>query len=271
MSSSFGGSAICPRCDKTVYQAEQIMGPGRKVPLHDLLVELELIDFSSTTRYITAHRPSVDLNESLALLILYDLQKATGLIVASRARSRALLVCSCVSAHLDQPDEASKSCHSKNFGTHNPGHRNVDPLLTPPRKVPIGVTLSESPKSTALETSPVNAVAERYATAAAIQRRHMTGDGIDSTSPRPIPRSLTGGSPSPRRTFGVDNPKCARCTKAVYFAEQVKAVGKIFHKGCLRCVECNTLLDSNRLRDHDGEPLCASCHTKLHGPQGLRK
>jgi formylmethanofuran dehydrogenase subunit E len=52
---------------------------------------------------------------------------------------------------------------------------------------------------------------------------------------------------------------------------QVKAVGKIYHKGCLRCTECNALLDSNRLRDHDGQPMCVHCHSKLHGPQGLKK
>ncbi|KAI0087599.1 hypothetical protein BDY19DRAFT_954528 [Irpex rosettiformis] len=27
----FGGTPICPRCNKAVYAAEQIMGPGRKV------------------------------------------------------------------------------------------------------------------------------------------------------------------------------------------------------------------------------------------------
>jgi len=204
-----------------------------------------------------------------------------------------------------------KSCHAKNFGTHNPGHRS-DSLLTPPRKRPTVDVDGESSLAGSPSTAPyspdgpprtaqlsptrvsgegdvaepnevsepepapdLNAsrakapIAERYAAAAAVQRRHMTGDGVESP-PRPIPRTLTGGSPSPRR-YGGDNPACARCSKVVYFAEQVKAVGKIYHKGCLRCTECNTLLDSNRLRDHDGEPLCASCHGKLHGPQGLKK
>ncbi|KDR74196.1 hypothetical protein GALMADRAFT_157929 [Galerina marginata CBS 339.88] len=75
----------------------------------------------------------------------------------------------------------------------------------------------------------------------------------------------TGGSP---RKWGGNTPVCPRCMKSVYFAEQVKAVGKTFHKNCLRCVECNSSLDSNRLRDHDGEPVCVRCYSKLHGPQG---
>ncbi|KAF9561597.1 hypothetical protein CPC08DRAFT_761978 [Agrocybe pediades] len=70
------------------------------------------------------------------------------------------------------------------------------------------------------------------------------------------------------RKWGAGTPSCPRCGKSVYFAEQVKAVGKTFHKGCLRCMECNSSLDSNRLRDHNGEPFCVRCYSKLHGPQG---
>ncbi|KAF8064118.1 hypothetical protein FPV67DRAFT_1419893 [Lyophyllum atratum] len=84
-----------------------------------------------------------------------------------------------------------------------------------------------------------------------------------------MPIQLTGSAGSPRKWGATSTtPSCPRCGKSVYFAEQVKAVGKTYHKGCLRCTECNTLLDSSRLRDHDGEPLCMRCYGKLHGPQG---
>ncbi|KAF8154082.1 hypothetical protein B0H34DRAFT_817995 [Crassisporium funariophilum] len=76
---------------------------------------------------------------------------------------------------------------------------------------------------------------------------------------------VTGSS---ARKWGAGTPVCPRCLKSVYFAEQVKAVGKTFHKNCLRCVECGTSLDSSKLRDHDGEPFCVRCYSKLHGPQG---
>ncbi|KIK90580.1 hypothetical protein PAXRUDRAFT_831578 [Paxillus rubicundulus Ve08.2h10] len=79
-----------------------------------------------------------------------------------------------------------------------------------------------------------------------------------------------GGGASPGKTWGLGGatPVCPRCGKNVYFAEQMKAVGKTWHKGCLRCTSCDTLLDSKRLNDKDGDPLCGRCYSKLHGPQG---
>ncbi|KAF5392092.1 hypothetical protein D9757_003357 [Collybiopsis confluens] len=70
------------------------------------------------------------------------------------------------------------------------------------------------------------------------------------------------------KRFGGNTPTCPKCGKSVYFAEQVKAVGKTWHKSCLRCTECNTSLDSTRLRDHEDSPFCSRCYNKLHGPQG---
>lgn len=47
------------------------------------------------------------------------------------------------------------------------------------------------------------------------------------------------------------------------FSSQTKAVGKTWHKACLRCAECNKSLDSGRLNDHDGDPHCQSCYGKV--------
>ena len=77
--------------------------------------------------------------------------------------------------------------------------------------------------------------------------------------------ALTGqptGS-SMARALGSTTPICGKCGKSVYFAEQVKAAGKTYHKGCLRCAECNTLLDSTRLTEKDGRPLCRRCYGKV--------
>jgi LIM domain len=72
----------------------------------------------------------------------------------------------------------------------------------------------------------------------------------------------TGGSPS-RWGGSSGTPSCGKCGKSVYFAEQIKAIGKTYHKGCLRCTECNTSLDSTRLTEKDGNPLCHRCYAKV--------
>ena len=69
--------------------------------------------------------------------------------------------------------------------------------------------------------------------------------------------------------LGGANPACGRCGKTVYFAEQVKAIGKTYHKGCLRCNECNTTLDSTRLTERDGEPYCRRCYSKVRSLMAL--
>ncbi|KAG8984985.1 hypothetical protein FRB95_006327 [Tulasnella sp. JGI-2019a] len=99
-------------------------------------------------------------------------------------------------------------------------------------------------------------------------RPNYTGQGagpsFSSASPKKIMPSFTGGSWNP----GGQRIECPRCAKAVYHAEQVNAVGKRWHKSCLRCTECSTSLDSSRLAEKDGEPYCRACYAKVHGPAG---
>lgn len=98
------------------------------------------------------------------------------------------------------------------------------------------------------------------------------GGGTRPLSPtKPLSPLSTGSTTSsggwsgraPPPMPGSGTPLCARCSKPVYFAEQVKASGKTFHKPCLRCTECNTSLDSNRLTEKDGQVVCRSCYSKV--------
>jgi hypothetical protein len=76
-----------------------------------------------------------------------------------------------------------------------------------------------------------------------------------------LARNVMGDSPV--RKWGGTTPTCGRCGKSVYFAEQVKAVGKAWHKGCLKCYQCGCALDSGRLTEKDGDPLCHRCYNKV--------
>jgi len=65
-------------------------------------------------------------------------------------------------------------------------------------------------------------------------------------------------------------PKCPRCTKEVYSAEEVMAAGSKWHQGCFKCKECNASLNSSTLRDKDKEIYCEACYGKLFGAKGFR-
>jgi cysteine/glycine-rich protein len=65
-------------------------------------------------------------------------------------------------------------------------------------------------------------------------------------------------------------PKCPRCTKEVYSAEEVVAAGSKWHSGCFKCKECSTGLSSSNLQDKDKEIYCAPCYGKLFGAKGFR-
>lgn len=61
---------------------------------------------------------------------------------------------------------------------------------------------------------------------------------------------------------------CPRCNKPVYFAEEVRALSKKWHKLCLKCAKCNKLLDSTTCTDHEDEVYCRACYGKNFGPKG---
>jgi hypothetical protein len=63
-------------------------------------------------------------------------------------------------------------------------------------------------------------------------------------------------------------PKCQRCSKEVYSAEEVQAAGQKWHQTCFRCLECKAALDSTNLRDREKEIYCASCYGKKFGAKG---
>ncbi|XP_077995102.1 cysteine and glycine-rich protein 2-like [Glandiceps talaboti] len=64
-------------------------------------------------------------------------------------------------------------------------------------------------------------------------------------------------------------PKCPRCGKSVYQAEEKIGAGQSWHKlGCFTCALCSKGLDSTTLAEHEGEIYCKSCYGKVHGPKG---
>uniref|UniRef100_A0A7S3YDB8 LIM zinc-binding domain-containing protein n=1 Tax=Lotharella globosa TaxID=91324 RepID=A0A7S3YDB8_9EUKA len=63
-------------------------------------------------------------------------------------------------------------------------------------------------------------------------------------------------------------PKCPRCSKSVYKAEEVIALGKSWHKMCFTCASCRKGLSSTNVCDAKGEVWCRACYGKNFGPKG---
>ncbi|XP_078263189.1 cysteine-rich protein 1-like [Rhinoraja longicauda] len=65
-------------------------------------------------------------------------------------------------------------------------------------------------------------------------------------------------------------PKCPRCSKEVYFAEKTTALGKDWHRPCLKCEKCSKTLTCGAISEHNGLPYCTRpCHQALFGPTGF--
>ncbi|CAF0980048.1 unnamed protein product [Brachionus calyciflorus] len=68
--------------------------------------------------------------------------------------------------------------------------------------------------------------------------------------------------------FTITAPKCAKCDKTVYKAEETRAANKTYHKLCFKCYNCNKLLEPNILTEHQGDLFCKNCYGKKFGPKG---
>ncbi|KAI0790920.1 hypothetical protein C8Q75DRAFT_805799 [Abortiporus biennis] len=311
----FGGTPICPRCQKAVYLAEQIMGPGRKLyhkpcltcttcnkrldsyslvehdhqpfckqchvknfgtrdlrsanlPDRDDVVLSPPVSPSSPTRPPLPLQPSATspfkgngTTPSLpprrntpgsGATSPPPILRPTRALSPTRSMSNSPHGATPLQSTPDAISESESSDVSRSVSTPPP------PNL-PPRTIPLNLSPSKSSTPSAPMTRMAvplmpNATGSRYGAAL------DSGYGVALTPMQTGGRSWGGGASI--------NPKCGKCGKTVYFAEQVKAIGKTFHKPCLRCTECNTLLDSARLTEKEGDPFCHRCYSKLYGPQG---
>merc|ERR1712125_16238 len=50
--------------------------------------------------------------------------------------------------------------------------------------------------------------------------------------------------------------KCTGCAKTVYPNEAIRAANGTYHKGCLKCTQCNITLNLKSCMSHQSKPYC---------------
>jgi len=65
--------------------------------------------------------------------------------------------------------------------------------------------------------------------------------------------------------LGGGAPKCPKCGKSVYHAEQVVGAGKTWHKRCFTCTSCNKSLDSTTVTEHESKVMCPFFFLIIYG------
>jgi len=96
---------------------------------------------------------------------------------------------------------------------------------------------------------------------------HVTapaGGSAAAAAPKPAAGASSGAAGG---KFGGGD-KCPRCGKTVYHAEKQLGAGSSWHKACFKCMDCSKMLDSDTMADKGGEIYCRSCYGKKFGPKG---
>ncbi|KAF8515719.1 hypothetical protein BU17DRAFT_51516 [Hysterangium stoloniferum] len=278
---SFGVTPKCPTCTRSVYAAEQVMGPGRKM-YHKLCLKCTLCSRQLESHSLKEH----DLEPYCSSCHIRNFGtknlRSANFFPSSppasptrRTRSppptSPLTTATTLPATEEEEIDEDESPHE--FGDVSPAatfSSSPFPRVTPPStslpprtKSPFKADIPSTyvPRTySARSISPV-ATGPSSAPTPGYIRTNVTGS--------PLRQSHTGASTVKRTHTGLGGtPTCPRCEKAVYFAEQVKASGRTWHQLCLSCTECSVLLDSTRITEKDGVVLCRNCYSKLHGPVG---
>jgi NAD-dependent SIR2 family protein deacetylase len=96
-------------------------------------------------------------------------------------------------------------------------------------------------------------------------------------SPAPSPNEHSHSITHSRPSFSSPSaPKCTSCAKSVFQMEQVIAVGRTWHNACFTCGGtsarkdgCGKVLKRDGYVDHDNQPYCQACYSKLFRPKGF--
>jgi ribosomal protein L31 len=92
--------------------------------------------------------------------------------------------------------------------------------------------------------------------------------GLSTAHGQPVGSGIGGGAPAGGLVDKDDPECCPQCGKRVYFAEQILAFRRKWHKVCFKCNTCKKSMDLNNCTEHEELPYCKGCYAKNFGPKG---
>ncbi|KAI8096909.1 uncharacterized protein BX664DRAFT_275302 [Halteromyces radiatus] len=265
MAPRFGGAPNCARCQKAVYMAEQVIGPGGAY-----------------------HKTCLTCKECNKRLDSTTLAEREGEAYCKVCHSRLFAVTKGYgfaggAAFLSTEDKTPKEIlEMKKHELSSPSLpprmniNNSTPNL-PPR--PSNFELQQPSSSTGIVNSNDPPPSSFWSKKTSIQQPNLpprpsiptttttTTTSTTSTSKPSYVPYQTGYVPK-KLNFGVQNDICTKCGKAVYAAELALGAGNKYHKLCLKCCQCGKLLNSTNMQDRDHDLYCRGCYSKSFGPKG---
>ncbi|WWD08153.1 hypothetical protein V865_006264 [Kwoniella europaea PYCC6329] len=249
-----GGAPKCETCGTSVYHAEQVLGPHRKI-YHKICLKCAQCGKRLDPGNLVEHDTQPYCSRCHTQLFgTRDLRHANVLPnitpTSSPARPQVPLTPSTPTYRLPSSAQSPR--------TNLPTPKD---FYTPPRN------LTPPPAEPATPTDPsVPITRPNFRDARPISVPFAGGSkALDD-------RGLLRRGDSPRSKVGTrveGDDACKGCGKRVYAAEQVYSIGSKWHKACLRCTSCKSTLDPSKVSDKDGLPYCKNCYAKEHGPGGI--
>jgi len=95
-----------------------------------------------------------------------------------------------------------------------------------------------------------------------------------ATRPAPPASAARPAAPAIAAVVPGASKKCCVCDKTVYKMEEIIAIGRLWHDKCFTCgghgtQGCRKVLTRDGYSDHEGEPFCNACYSKLFRPKGF--
>ncbi|KAI8381492.1 uncharacterized protein BYT42DRAFT_566714 [Radiomyces spectabilis] len=252
----FGGAPTCPRCNKAVYMAEQVIGPGGHWHRACLTCKECNKRLDSTTL--------TERDGEAYCRTCYTRQwgpKGYGFAGGAAFLSTE----SKLPSQILQPESRLENVSSSAFPSSPTVSTEINNKPAPP---PLPVRPKEQPQSPA---TPTTSFWGRQSSEQPSSRDSSQSRPSEQQSEPPKSSYINYQTSYKPKKFGftVQNDICSKCHKAVYAAELALGAGNKYHKSCLKCSQCGKLLDSTNMQDKGFDLYCRSCYSKSFGPKGF--